>query len=137
MHETASACLNGKPETQHPLNRSGDTHEREPMMRTILGPVAVVLTLGASLPLSAHASLELAREKNCMACHAVDKKMVGPSYQDVAKKYAGQKGAQDMLAQKIVKGSQGVWGTVPMPPNAHVTNAEAQTLAQWILGLQK
>jgi cytochrome c len=78
------------------------------------------------------ANEQLAKAKNCMVCHAVDKKMVGPAYKDVAAKYAGQKSAEDKLAQKIIKGSVGEWGQVPMPPN-NVTEKEARTLVQWIL----
>lgn len=80
----------------------------------------------------AHADEALAKAKNCLACHAVDKKVVGPSYKDVAKKYAAKDEAA--LAEKIVKGSKGVWGPVPMPPNASVTPEEAGKLAKWILG---
>ena len=68
-----------------------------------------------------------------MACHAVDKKMVGPSYKDVAAKYAGQKDAVDKLATKIIKGSSGVWGPVPMPANAQVAEADAKKLAAWVM----
>jgi cytochrome c len=68
-----------------------------------------------------------------MACHATDKKLVGPSYKDVAAKYAGQKDAVDKLAQKVVKGGAGVWGPVPMPANAQVSEAEAKQLVQWVL----
>src|SRR6188508_2184878 len=75
----------------------------------------------------------LATAKNCMACHAVDKKLVGPAYKDVAAKYAGQKDAVDKLAVKIVKGGSGVWGPVPMPANAQVNDAEAKKLAAWVL----
>jgi cytochrome c len=75
----------------------------------------------------------LAKSKNCMSCHAVDKKVVGPSYKDVAAKYAGQKDAVDKLAAKIIKGGSGVWGPVPMPPNTQVTPAEAKTLATWVM----
>lgn len=75
----------------------------------------------------------LATAKNCMACHAVDKKLVGPSYKDVAAKYAGQKDAVDKLAVKIVKGGSGVWGPVPMPANAQVSEADAKKLAAWVL----
>ncbi len=81
----------------------------------------------------AFANQALATAKNCMACHAVDKKLVGPSYKDVAAKYAGQAGAADKLAQKIIKGGSGVWGPVPMPANAQVSPAEAKTLADWVL----
>jgi cytochrome c len=75
----------------------------------------------------------LAKGKNCMACHATDKKLVGPSYKDVAAKYAGQKDAADMLAGKIQKGGSGVWGAVPMPANPQVSEAEAKKLAAWVL----
>jgi len=84
--------------------------------------------------MAAHAATpeELAKSKACMACHAVDKKLVGPAYKDVAAKYRGQKGAEDLLVQKVLKGGSGNWGAVPMPPNA-VTDAEAHTLVKWVL----
>ena len=81
----------------------------------------------------AFASADLAQKKNCMACHAVDKKLVGPAYKEVAAKYAGQKDAADKLAQKVIKGGSGVWGPVPMPANAQVSDAEAKTLVAWVL----
>jgi cytochrome c len=81
---------------------------------------------------AAFASQELAQKKNCMACHAVDKKLVGPSYKDVAAKYAKDKDAVKKLAEKIQKGGSGVWGAMPMPAN-NVTPAEAETLAKWAL----
>jgi len=83
------------------------------------------------------ASVELAQKKNCMACHAVDKKVVGPSYQDVAAKYAGQKGAAEQLAAKVIKGGVGVWGQIPMPSNPTVSEAEARVLVAWILAQKK
>ena len=98
------------------------------MKRTL---IALAMTLTVAAP--AMADLALATSKNCMACHAVDKKLVGPSYKDVAAKYAGQKDAVDMLAGKIIKGSAGVWGPVPMPPNAQVNEADAKKLATWVL----
>ena len=79
---------------------------------------------------------DLAQQKNCMACHAIDKKLVGPSYKDVAAKYAGQKDAVDKLSAKVLKGGAGVWGAVPMPANPQVTDAEAKQLVQWILTLK-
>lgn len=91
----------------------------------------LALTLSAAVP--AMADQALATAKNCMACHAVDKKLVGPSYKDVAAKYAGQKDAVDKLAAKIIKGGAGVWGPVPMPANAQVNDAEAKKLATWVL----
>jgi cytochrome c len=81
----------------------------------------------------AFADLALATSKNCMACHAVDKKLVGPSYKDVAAKYAGQKDAVDKLSAKIMKGGAGVWGPVPMPANAQVNDADAKKLAAWVM----
>ena len=73
----------------------------------------------------------LFKNKGCVACHAIDTKMVGPAW-DVAAKFAGQAGAEAELAQRIKNGSQGVWGPIPMPPNA-VSDDEAQTLAKWVL----
>jgi len=91
----------------------------------------LVATAMAAAP--ALANPELAQKKNCMACHQVDKKVVGPAYKDVAAKYAGQKDAADKLAAKIVKGGSGVWGAVPMPANPQVSEAEAKQLAAWVL----
>jgi cytochrome c len=96
--------------------------------------ITLALTLSVAAP--AMADLALAQSKNCMACHAVDKKLVGPSYKDVAGKYAGQKDAVDKLAAKIVKGGSGVWGPVPMPANTQVSEADAKKLAAWILTLK-
>jgi len=84
---------------------------------------------------AAMADQALAAAKNCMACHAVDKKLVGPSYKDVAKKYAGQKDAVDKLATKITKGGSGAWGAIPMPANPQVNDADAKKLASWVLSL--
>ena len=81
----------------------------------------------------AFADLSLAASKNCMACHAVDKKLVGPSYKDVAAKYQGDKSAADRLALKVMKGGGGVWGAVPMPANPQVSEADAKKLVAWIL----
>ena len=77
-----------------------------------------------------------ANKKICRACHAIDKKLVGPAYKDVSAKYAGQKDAVDKLAAKVVKGGAGVWGAVPMPATPQVTDAEAKQLVQWILTLK-
>ncbi len=95
----------------------------------------VIATLAAGMAAStpALADLQLATAKNCMACHAVATKLVGPSYKDVAAKYAGQKDAVDKLAGKIIKGGSGVWGPVPMPANAQVNDAEAKKLAAWVM----
>jgi cytochrome c len=93
---------------------------------------ASVLVAGPAL-----ANADLAQKKNCMACHAIDKKLVGPAYKDVAAKYAGQKDAVDKLSQKVIKGGAGVWGPVPMPANTTVSDAEAKQLVQWILSQKK
>ena len=77
----------------------------------------------------------LAKAKNCMACHQLDKKVVGPAYKDVAAKYKGDKGAVDKLAAKVKTGGAGVWGPTPMPPN-NVTDEEAKKLVGWVLSLK-
>ena len=79
------------------------------------------------------ASQDLAKQKNCLACHATDKKLVGPAYKDIAAKYKNDKGAHAQLAKKIREGGVGVWGQIPMPANPQVTEQEAQTLAKWVL----
>lgn len=96
--------------------------------------ITFALALSAIAP--AMADQALAASKNCMACHAVEKKLVGPSFKDIATKYAGQGDATAKLAGKIVKGGSGVWGPVPMPANNQVSEADAQKLATWVLGLK-
>ena len=81
----------------------------------------------------AFASNTLATQKACLACHAVDKKLVGPSYQDVAKKYAGQKDAVAVLTKAIKTGGSGKYSPVPMPPQAALSEADAKTLATWVM----
>lgn len=87
----------------------------------------------AGTGLNAAASTDLAKAKNCMACHAVDKKLIGPSYKEVAAKYASDKDAVTKLAVKIRAGGVGVWGQIPMPANTQVSEAEAKTLATWVM----
>jgi len=91
---------------------------------------AGILSAGA-----AQADEALAKQKGCLACHQIDKKAVGPAYKEVAKKYAGQAGAEAQLAEKVIKGGKGTWGAVPMPPNK-VTPEEAQKLVKWVLSLK-
>jgi len=86
-----------------------------------------VLTVSALASQAALANPDLAKAKNCMACHAVSTKLVGPAYKDVAAKYAGQKDA------KVMKGGSGTWGAIPMPANPQVSEAEAHTLVKWVL----
>ncbi len=97
-----------------------------------LASAAFVLLAVASVPASAN--LALAQKNACVACHAVDKKLLGPAYQEVAKKYAGQKDAEAMLAASIKKGGMGKWGQIPMPAQPALSEADALTLAKWILG---
>jgi cytochrome c len=94
-----------------------------------------LLLAGAGLLIAGQASADeaLAKAKNCMSCHAIDKKIVGPSYKDVAKKYAGNAGAAATLEAKVKKGGSGVWGTVPMPPNPAVSDADIKKLVAWVL----
>ena len=93
----------------------------------------LVAALGLAAAAPALADLALATSKNCMSCHAVDRKILGPAFKDVAAKYKDNKGAADMLATKIMKGGSGVWGAVPMPANNQVSEAEAKKLAAWVL----
>ena len=101
------------------------------MTKTALLAFPLLAGLLAATP--AQADLKLATAKNCMACHAVDKKLVGPSYKDVAAKYASQKDALDKLSAKVIKGGAGAWGPVPMPANPQVTPDEAKKLVGWVL----
>ncbi len=78
----------------------------------------------------------LATKNNCMACHAVDKKLVGPAYKSVAEKYAGQSDAASKLAVKVMKGGSGVWGAIPMPANTQISEADAKTVVAWILAMK-
>lgn len=92
----------------------------------------------AMLSLSAAASADqaLAQKNACMTCHGVDKKIVGPAYKDVAKKYAGDKTAEAKLIAKVKAGGKGVWGEVPMPPNPQVSDADAKKIVEWVLSLK-
>ncbi|MBC7719591.1 MAG: c-type cytochrome [Chitinophagaceae bacterium] len=101
-------------------------------MKRIFVAIAAAATV-FSISTPALADIALATAKNCMACHAVEKKLVGPSYKDIASKYAGQADAVDKLANKVVKGGAGVWGPVPMPANAQVSADEAKKLVTWIM----
>jgi len=98
--------------------------------------LALATIVAAVVTPAAFANPALAEKKNCLACHQVDKKLVGPAYKDVAAKYAGQKDAAAKLAAKIQKGGTGVWGQIPMPANPQVNAEEATTLANWILSLK-
>ncbi|GGP24105.1 c-type cytochrome [Silvimonas iriomotensis] len=92
----------------------------------------VLLSSLLAMPVLAAEPQDLAKNKNCFACHGVDNKIVGPAWKDVAARFKGQKGAEKLLADKIKNGSSGTWGPIAMPPNP-VTDAEASQLAKWIL----
>ena len=104
-------------------------------MKTVWVSVAVAsAALFLSLSGGAQANEALAKKNNCLACHAVDKKLVGPSYKDVAAKYKGVAGAEAKLIEKVKKGGGGVWGSMPMPPvNPQVKDEDIKSLVKWIL----
>jgi cytochrome c len=101
----------------------------------VTGSVLAVLGL-CLVAAPALASEELAKKHACTACHAIDKKLVGPAYKDVANKYRSDPKAEAMLVDKVKKGGVGVWGQVPMPPNSAVPDADVKTLVKWIRGLK-
>ena len=101
-------------------------------MKTIITCLFVSAGLLASAA-NALASDEMAKKYNCLACHATDKKLIGPSYKDVAAKYKGDAGAEAKLIAKVKNGGAGVWGQIPMPPNAAVPDADIKTLVKWVL----
>jgi cytochrome c len=95
--------------------------------------LAILAVAGAVAAIPSRASEELATKHACLACHAVDKKLVGPSYKEIAAKYRNDPGAAARLADRVKKGSQGTWGQVPMPPNAAVPDADVRALVKWVL----
>ncbi|HTT07655.1 MAG TPA: c-type cytochrome [Gammaproteobacteria bacterium] len=97
--------------------------------------VGLSITL-ASVANPIAANEALAQKHNCLLCHAVDKKVVGPAYKDIAAKYKGDPKALDTLVKKVKNGGSGVWGNIPMPPNSAVPDEDIKTLVQWILSLQ-
>ena len=103
------------------------------MKNLVFGAAVACLAVLAAAPVRAQNVDDLLKKNACLACHAVDKKLVGPSYQDVAAKYRGQKDAEKVLAEKVKKGGVGVWGQIPMPPNAAVPDAEINAMVKWIL----
>jgi cytochrome c len=108
-------------------------------MKIIVTLLAAAAT--ATLATSAHAAdakggEALAKASGCFACHAVDKKLIGPSYKEVADRYRKDQGAEAMLVKKVKEGGKGVWGDIPMAPNAHVKDEDIKTMVQWILSLK-
>ena len=98
-----------------------------------LSTLFLTLAAGAVLALPAQASEALAKKYMCMTCHALDKKLVGPSYHDVAAKYKGDKAAEVALVAKVKKGGSGTWGQIPMPPNDKIPDADLQAMVKWVL----
>jgi cytochrome c len=93
-------------------------------------------TLAAAFAVPALANEELAKKNACTACHAVDKKVVGPAFKEVAAKYRADKGAEAKLVEKVKKVGVGVWGQVPMPPNSQVSDDDVKKLVKWVLSLK-
>jgi cytochrome c len=100
-------------------------------------PLLALLALAAAMvvPTAVRADEALAKKYNCTSCHQLDRKLVGPAYKDVAKKYKGQADALAKLSAKVKKGGSGVWGAIPMPPNAAVPDADIEKLVQWVLAM--
>ena len=96
---------------------------------------AATLATGAHAA-DAKAGEALAKSSGCLACHTVDKKLVGPSYKEIADRYRKDKAAEASLAQKVKAGGKGVWGDIPMPPNAHVKDADIKSMVQWVLSIK-
>ena len=97
---------------------------------------ALLLMSGVAAADDPNAAMSLAQKNACLSCHGVDKKIVGPAFKDVAKKYAGDKGAHARLAAKVKAGGKGVWGDIPMPPNPQVSAADLDKIVTWILSLK-
>ena len=104
-------------------------------MNTKMLGSTILLATAVALPAASMASEELAQKSNCLACHQVEAKLVGPSFKEIAEMYSGQDGAADELAGKIKNGSSGVWGQIPMPPNPAVSDDDIKTLVDWVLSL--
>src|SRR3954454_11540750 len=103
---------------------------RKPMKHLFsASAIAAALMLAGA----AHAQEKLAQASGCMTCHAIDKKVIGPSYKEVAAKYRNDKGAEEALFKKVKAGGKGVWGETPMPPNAHVKDEDIHALVKWVL----
>ncbi|MHB1214240.1 MAG: c-type cytochrome [Thiobacillus sp.] len=109
------------------------------MMNTLMmtaASAALLLMSGMASADDSAAAMSLAQKNACLSCHGVDKKIVGPAFKDVAKKYAGDKGAHDRLVAKVKAGGKGVWGQVPMPPNPQVSEENASKIVEWVLSLK-
>ena len=100
--------------------------------------VIAACAMGAALTLAGavQANEKLAQSSGCMTCHGVDKKVIGPSYKEIAAKYRGDKGAEAALVTKVKAGGKGVWGDMPMPPNAHLKDEDIKTMVRYVLSLK-
>lgn len=103
---------------------------------TALAAAAGLTLVSGAFAADPKAAEALAKNSGCLACHTVDKKLVGPSYKDIAAKYRNNKGAEADLIKKVKAGGKGVWGDIPMPPNAHVKDEDIKTMVQWILSIK-
>jgi cytochrome c len=98
--------------------------------------IAGAAVAGLMMTPGVYANEKLAQSSGCITCHGVDKKVIGPGMTDIAAKYRGAKGAEADLIKKVKAGGKGVWGDIPMPPNAHVKDEDIKTLVQWIMSLK-
>ena len=103
---------------------------------TLLAATAAATLAAGAHAADAKAAEALAGASGCLACHTVDKKLVGPGYKEVADRYRKDKGAEANLVQKVKAGGTGVWGDIPMPPNGHVKDADIKTIVEWILSIK-
>jgi cytochrome c len=103
------------------------------IVASLAGAAAAALFAAGAHAADAKAGEALARSSGCLACHTVDKKLVGPSYKEIADRYRAEKGAAESLAGKVKAGSKGAWGDIPMPPNGHLKDADLKTIVDWIL----
>jgi cytochrome c len=118
------------------MNPTQSTHPLSNLRTCCISAGMLALSFAGMGASSVWADQALATSKNCLACHAIDRKVVGPSFKDVAAKYANDKAAADKIAYKIVKGGVGAWGAVPMPANPQVSEADSKKLAAWVLSLK-
>jgi cytochrome c len=103
---------------------------------TLIAAAAAAMIATGAEAADAKAAEALAKNSGCLACHTTDKKLVGPSYKEIADRYRKDKGAPASLAQKVKAGGKGTWGDIPMPPNAHVKDADIKTMVEWILTIK-
>jgi cytochrome c len=119
------------------IKLTGGRMTRHPFWQSVFFMAALLVAQAADAALDNASAQATMQKSGCAACHAIDKKIVGPAYQDVAAKYKGDKDALAKLADKVKKGGVGVWGEVPMPPNVQVPDADIKDLVGWILTLKK